>query len=88
MINSMLIVITVKTSREHIISMLLEELKAFCGETSIHGLGQIANDTASAVKRLLWLVTFIGSLFYAAQQLSLSFTGTLPQKNIRAVAIF
>ena len=55
--------------------MLLEELKEFCGETSIHGLSQIGNDKASVVRRLLWFGIFVGSLSYAGRQLTLSITG-------------
>ena len=55
--------------------MLLEELKEFCGETSIHGLSQIGNDKASVVRRLLWFGIFVGSLGYAGRQLTLSITG-------------
>ena len=57
-------------------NMSLKEIKDFCGETSIHGLGQIANDTGSTVKRLLWFGIFIGSLCYAGQQLKISIQGT------------
>ena len=52
--------------------MFREELKSFCNETSIHGLGQIANNRASIIKRLLWLAIFVGCLAYAGQQLVLS----------------
>ena len=31
-------------------TMLLKELKEFCCETSIHGLGQVANDKLSILK--------------------------------------
>ena len=49
--------------------MLLKELKEFCTETSIHGLGQIANDKISILKRILWLLIFVGCLGYAGNQL-------------------
>ena len=56
--------------------MLLEELKSFCNETSIHGLGQIANDRIHVLKRLFWVLMFVGSLVYAGIQLSSSIRGT------------
>ena len=49
--------------------MLLEELKDFSNETSIHGPGQIANDRAPVLKRLIWFAIFVGSLAYACDQL-------------------
>ena len=57
------------------VNMLLQELKDFCGETTIHGLNHVANDHASFLKRLLWFAIFIGSLCYAGQQLTLSLKG-------------
>ena len=62
-------------AREHIKHIILEETKDFCGETSIHGLNQIANDTSPIFKRLLWFVIFAGSLVYAGQQLAESIKG-------------
>ena len=55
--------------------MLLSELKEFCNETSIHGLGQIANDKLSIFKRLMWSVIFVGSIVYAGRQLVFSIKG-------------
>ena len=55
--------------------MLLKELKEFCNETSIHGLGQIANDKLSILKRLLWFGIFVGSIVYAGRQLVFSIKG-------------
>ena len=55
--------------------MTLEELKMFCRETSIHGLCHIADDTASILKRCLWLGIFLGCLAYAGQQLMMSVKG-------------
>ena len=57
-------------------TMLLKELKEFCGETSIHGLGQIANDNLSILKRLLWFGIFAGCIVYAGTQLFSSIKGT------------
>ena len=57
--------------------MLMDELKDFCHETSIHGLGQIVNSRASGVKRLLWLGLFLVSLLYAGQQLMSSIRSKL-----------
>ena len=59
--------------------MVLKELKEFCGETSIHGLGQVVDDRAPILKRLLWFGIFVGCLAYAGQQLVTSIKGT---KNI------
>ena len=59
--------------------MFLQELKDFCGETSIHGLSHIANDRASALKRLFWFAIFIGSLCYAGQQLTSTLRGKLTE---------
>ena len=55
--------------------MLLEELKKFCCTTSIHGLGQIADNNASIIKRLVWLGIFVGCLAYAGKELVLSTQG-------------
>ena len=52
-------------------------MKSFCSETSIHGLGQIANERASIIKRLLWLAIFVGCLAYAGKELVLSIHGKL-----------
>ena len=49
--------------------MILEELRDFSNQTSIHGPSQIANDQAPTLKRLIWLAIFVGSLAYAGQQL-------------------
>ena len=46
--------------------MILQELKDFSNETSIHGPSQIGNDKSSIVKRLLWLGIFLGCLAYGA----------------------
>ena len=55
--------------------MLLKELKEFCSETSIHGLGQVANDKLSILKRLLWFGIFAGCIVYAGRQLVFSIKG-------------
>ena len=55
--------------------MLLNEIKEFCSETSIHGLGQIANDKLSILKRLLWFGIFAGCIAYAGTQLVFSIKG-------------
>ena len=55
--------------------MTIEEFKIFCRETSIHGLYHIADDTASVLKRCLWLGIFLGCLAYAGQQLMMSVKG-------------
>ena len=70
----LIIIIAVRIRRKDN-NMLLEELKDFCGQTTIHGLGQIANNTTSVLKRLLWFGIFVGCLCYAGQQLALSFKG-------------
>ena len=61
-------------------TMLLKELKEFCGETSIHGLGQIANDNISILKRLLWFGIFAGCIVYAGTQLFSSIKGTFESR--------
>ncbi len=58
-----------------LVMMMLKELKEFCSDTSIHGLGQIANDKLSILKRLLWSVIFVGSIAYAGRQLVFSIKG-------------
>ena len=55
--------------------MLLEELKTFCAETSIHGLTQVVDVRASVLKRFLWLGIFVGSLCFAGEQLVISLKG-------------
>ena len=63
---------------EHLLTskiMLREELKNFCNETSIHGIGQIANDQAPVIKRIIWLTIFVASLAYAGQQLASTIKG-------------
>ena len=60
--------------------MLLEELKDFSNQTSIHGIGQIANDRAPVIKKIIWLAIFVGSLAYAGQQLAAAIKGK-PIKN-------
>ena len=57
--------------------MFLEELKHFCNETSIHGLGQIANGGIHFLKRLIWFGIFVGCLAYAGQQLYSTIKGAL-----------
>ena len=57
--------------------MFLEELKHFCNETSIHGLGQIANGGIHFLKRLIWFGIFVGCLAYAGQQLYSTIKGKL-----------
>ena len=69
--------------------MLLQDLKEFSQETSIHGLGQIADDAATKTKRFLWIIIFVGSLSYAGVMLhdayhggyTLSFYNNEPSKN-------
>ena len=68
--------------------MLMEELKDFCHETSIHGLGQIANTRASGVKRLLWLGLFLVSLLYAGQQLTSSIRSKLKYFEVTYSELF
>ena len=58
-------------------TMLLEELKDFSNQTSIHGLGQIANERAPILKRIIWFTIFVGSLAYAGQQLASIIKGIL-----------
>ena len=62
--------------------MLLEELKDFSNQTSIHGIGQIANDRAPVIKRIIWLVIFVGSLAYAGQQLASTIKGEITENMI------
>ena len=59
------------------VTMLLEELKDFSSQTSIHGLGQIANDRAPILKRIIWFAIFVGSLAYAGQQLASIIKGVI-----------
>ena len=59
--------------------MLLEDLKKFCNQTSIHGLGQIANDQTPVIKRSLWIVIFACSLAYAGEQLASTIVGKLSE---------
>ena len=56
---------------------VLHEVKEFCNETSIHGLGQIANDRAWVIKRLLWLGVVVACFTYAGYQLSFKMEGTI-----------
>ena len=56
---------------------VLHEVKEFCNETSIHGLGQIANDRAWVIKRLLWLGVVVACFTYAGYQLSFKIEGTI-----------
>ena len=62
--------------------MLLEELKDFTNQTSIHGIGQIANDRAPVIKRIIWLAIFVGSLAYAGQQLASTIKGEITENII------
>ena len=55
--------------------MVLEELKEFCSETSIHGPSHIVNAQNSILKRLLWVAIFVGCLAYAGNQLAISVKG-------------
>ena len=61
-------------------NMLLKEVKEFCSETSIHGLGQVANDKLSILKRLLWFGIFAGCIAYAGTQLFSSIKGTVQSR--------
>ena len=54
---------------------VLHEVKEFCNETSIHGLGQIANDRAWVIKRLLWFGVVVACFTYAGYQLSFKIEG-------------
>ena len=62
--------------------MLLEELKDFTNQTSIHGISQIANDQAPVIKRIIWLAIFVGSLAYAGQQLASTIKGEITENII------
>ena len=55
--------------------MVLQELKEFCSETSIHGPSHIVNAQNSTLKRLLWFTIFVGCLAYAGNQLAISVKG-------------
>ena len=55
--------------------MVLQELKEFCCETSIHGPSHIVNAQNSILKRLLWFAIFVGCLAYAGNQLAISIKG-------------
>ena len=66
--------------------MLLEELKDFTNQTSIHGIGQIANDRAPVIKRIIWLAIFVGSLAYAGQQLASTIKGKITNNIILAMS--
>ena len=55
--------------------MFLHELKEFSQETSIHGLGQIANNAASKTKRLVWVIVFVLSITYAGFMLHDAYHG-------------
>ena len=55
--------------------MLLQDLKEFSQETSIHGLGQIADDAATKTKRFIWIIIFVGSLTYAGVMLHDAYQG-------------
>ena len=55
--------------------MLLQDLKEFSQETSIHGLGQIADDAATKSKRFIWIIIFLGSLTYAGFMLHDAYIG-------------
>ena len=59
--------------------MLLEELKEFSNQTSIHGPSQIANNSASNLKRLIWFIIFVVSLAYAGEQLASTIVGKLSE---------
>ena len=59
------------------LTMLLEELKTFCLETSIHGLSQIANDKTHVLKRVFWFGIFLVCLAFAGLQLNASVKGML-----------
>ena len=56
-------------------SSVLHEVKEFCNETSIHGLGQIANDRNRVIKRLLWFGVVVACFTYAGYQLSFKIEG-------------
>ena len=58
-------------------NMILEELKDFSSETSIHGLGQVANERAPTLKRITWFAIFVASLAYAGQQLVSTIKGII-----------
>ena len=48
---------------------LVDKLKDFANETSIHGVMFMAQTSASSGRRLLWTFLFIGSLMYAVIQM-------------------
>ena len=49
---------------------LVENLKAFAQESSIHGIKFIANPTYSNFVRITWFALFMGALSYAVVQIS------------------
>ena len=55
--------------------MFFQDLKEFSQGTSIHGLGQIADDAATKTKRFLWIIIFVGSLTYAGVMLHDAYQG-------------
>ena len=68
--------------------MLLQDLKEFSQETSIHGLGQIADDAATKTKRFLWIIIFVGSLSYAGVMLYDAYHGRYNISNNLAQLIW
>ena len=68
--------------------MLLQDLKEFSQETSIHGLGQIADDAATKTKRFLWIIIFVGSLSYAGVMLHDAYHGRYSISNNLAQLIW
>ena len=54
---------------------VVQDVKDFGNETSLHGLAQIVNDNSPIIKRLLWLVIFLASLVYASNVLISSIQG-------------
>ena len=49
--------------------VLVEKLTQFAGETTIHGIGYIAQSSSSLTKRMLWLFLLTGALTYAGLQI-------------------
>ena len=49
---------------------LVENLTAFAGETSIHGLKYIAKSSSSKTVRITWFLMFVGALMYALFEIS------------------
>ena len=55
--------------------MIVQVLKHFAGETSIHGFSHIIDDSTSCLKRFIWTIAVIFALSYAGKILVSSFEG-------------